>query len=324
MLRRPRPRLGVALAGVGIVVAVLGVVVWSGDYLAGSGAGENGPSGSHRLLGVGLSLVATAIGYLLAVRVRRGPLAAAGVVASALGVPVLLGFLTFSTDEGFPPFSLDAVVLVSIAVWVVSYFWIPGTRGHGLYLGLAATLLWLYAVDKSEPAAFGFPALTNVVARDGILYGGGGGPDWGTVATLSIVFGVGYYLVLAVLDRTGRAGTATPFAVSGFVATGAGIAATAPSWHANGVGALLIVFGLGLGALGARTARRFTTWVWAAAVGAGIVVLIGDAVPDNAAGAGISLIVCGLFLAVVGTMVALVLREPSDDAALADGHPGAH
>src|SRR5690348_10859748 len=50
-LRRPQPRLGVSLAGVGVGVAVLGVLVWGGDYLAGSGAGSSGPSDSHRLLG---------------------------------------------------------------------------------------------------------------------------------------------------------------------------------------------------------------------------------------------------------------------------------
>jgi len=314
-LRRPEPRLGVSLAGVGIGVAVFGVVLWGGDYLVGSGVGSNGPSDSHRLLGIALSLVAIVIGYVLAIGVRTGPLATAGVAASALGVPVLVGFASFSTHTSSGlPFSIDAVVLVYIAAWVLTYAVVPGARGHGFYLGLASTLLWIYVIDKAEPNALSPAHLVQGVLSRGLGISNEGGTDWGTVSVLSFLFGLGYYAVLATLDRMGRHGAAVPFAVSGFLATVVGIAAAAPNVHAKGVGALLIVIGAALAALGAWAVRRFTTWIWAAAVGIGVVVLIADSLRDNTSGAGITLIVCGVGLVVIGYVAARVWGERADDA----------
>jgi hypothetical protein len=313
-VRRPEPRLGVSVAGVGVAVAVIGVLVWGGDYLAGSGSGAGGPSDSHRLLGIALSLVTIAIGYALAIGTRSGPLATAGVAASALGIPVLLGFLTFTAHPSSgPPFSFDAVVLVSVAIWLLSYAVVPGTRGHGFYLGLASTLMWIYVIDKAEPAAFSPLRIARSFLPAGLGFDVRT-PDWGTVSLLSFLFGLGYYAIMAIMDRVGRSGAAVPLAVSGFLATSAGIAAAAPGVHAKGTGALLVVVGAALAAVGARSVRRFTTWVWAAAVGVGVVVLIADTLRDNTSGAGVTLIVCGVVLVAAGHVVSRLLRERPDDA----------
>jgi hypothetical protein len=148
----------------------------------------------------------------------------------------------------------------------------------------------------------------------GLGIGVGGGPDWGTVSLLSFLFGLGYYAILTVLDRSGRHGTAVPFAVSGFIATAAGILAAAPDVHAKGTGTLLIIVGAALATLGALASRRFTTWVWAAAVGVGVVVLVVDSVSGNAAGGGIALIICGVALVLIGFGVARISGERADEA----------
>ncbi|MGH3493662.1 MAG: hypothetical protein ACRDQ1_10545 [Sciscionella sp.] len=130
-LRRARPRLGVALAGAGVGLALVGVLVWSGTYLiegiAHSFASGGGGDDSRRLLGVFLSLAVAVLGYVSAIRRRSGPLSAAGVAASALGVQMTLTFLTFSVSTA--PVSLDAIALVSIIAWLISYTLVPGTRG---------------------------------------------------------------------------------------------------------------------------------------------------------------------------------------------------
>lgn len=326
-LRRPDPRQGVSLAGVGVGLVVLGVLIWGGDFLTGGGGPDGGGgSDARRLLGIALSLAAVGIGYLLAVRSRHGPLATAGVVASALGMPVLFGFLTFESS-GAPsglPFSLDAVVLVSVAVWILSYLYVPGARGHAFYVGLATVILWIYVLDKAVPEAFS-PA--SLFLSFNPFDTGRQKPDWATVAVLSLLFGVAYYAVGLLLDRRGQRGAAVPFAVAGFLATAVGIAAASADLHEIGVGILLIVAGLVLGAYGAGSGRRFTTWIWAAAVAAGIADIVGKVAGDNTAGGGIALIVCGAGVVILAHLLTTAVHE-ADDMARQPGvraigeHPG--
>lgn len=313
-VRRPEPRLGVSLAGTGIALALLGVLIWGGDYLTGPHRGGGGGGSSRHLLGAALSLLVVVAGYALAVRRRRGPLVTAGVTASALGVPLLLGFLTFDSSHGGqsgPPFSLDVIVLVSVLVWMLSYILVPGTRGHSFYLGLAAVTLWVYVVDKAEPATV---SLTGLL-QNAFLPGFGRAPvtpDWSTVATLSLVFGLGYYLVAFVLDHSGRTGPGAALAVGGFLATAAGIAAASANLHQIGTGIVLILVGLVVTAFGARGGRRFTTWVWSAGTGLGIALIISKLASDNTAAAGVALIAAGAVVVLVGQVLAQALHEPDD------------
>ncbi|MCU1657913.1 MAG: hypothetical protein JWO57_2569 [Pseudonocardiales bacterium] len=310
LVRRPEPRLGIALAGVGIGLTVVGVVVWAGDFLAGGGGGGGRGGGSRRLLGIALSLAVIAVGYALAASHRRGPLATAGVAASALGVPVLLGFLSFDASGGGLPFSLDAIALVSVAVWILSYLLVAGARGHAFYLGLSAVTLWIYLVDKAAPDAF---SLTRYVSQftpfDNQF---GRAPDWAAVAAVSLTFGLAYYVAAYLLDRSGRCGAAVAFVVAGFAATAAGIGAAANELHQIGTGIVLIVLGLVLGGYGARAGRRFTTWAWSVAVGLGVVVILTKIIPNNSAAAGIALIVVGAAVVFAGHLWSVALREPDD------------
>jgi hypothetical protein len=315
-VRRPDPRLGITLAGAGVALAVVGVSVWGGDYLAGSGGGGGDGSSGRRWLGIVLSLAAVAAGYALVVRRSRGPLAAAGVGASALGMPLLLGFSTFDTAHGGqsgPPFSLDVIVLVSVLVWLVSYFALPGARGHVFYLGLAALVLWPYAIDKAEPSVFSQAFFLPLVSDAESLFGiSAAPPDWTTVAVLSLFFGLGYYVIAYLFDRGGRPGAAVAFVVAGLPATAGGIAAAGTDLHAVGTGVLLIVVGLVLAAYGARAGRRFTGWAWGAGVALGVSVIINKLAGDNNTAAGVSLILAGAVVVGAGHLLRSILHEPED------------
>jgi hypothetical protein len=313
---RPEPRLGVSLAGAGIALAVVGVLVWGGDYLTSGGNGGGDDGSSRRLLGVALALAVVVAGYALAIRARRGPLATAGVAASALGVPALLGFLTFDTartGDG-PPFSLDAIVLVSVLVWLVSYLVVPGTRGHAFYLGLAAITTWIYLLDKAEPSLFGdaFVGFIVLLAPSDLFGNPGAGADWTTVSVLCLVFGLAYYAAAFVLDRVGRPGPGAALAVAGFLATTSGASAAAVNLPAVGVGVLLIVLGLILAYFGSCGRRRFTTWAWSTGAAVGITVIIAKLAGQNSAAAGVALILSGAVVVVAGHLLTGVLHEPDE------------
>jgi hypothetical protein len=210
--------------------------------------------------------------------------------------------------------STDAVVIVSICIWILSYLLIPGSRGHAFYLGLATITLWIYVIGKAQPHTLSPTSTFGGSAFGGstTLFGGIGTPDFATIAGISLTFGLGYYLIAYVLDRAGRHGPAVSLALGGFLATAVGIAAAAPSFHALGTGVLLILVGVVLAAYGASGGRRFTTWVWSAAVGLGVIVIVAKLWPNNNAAAGIALIVSGLVVVVLGQVLSAAAGEASD------------
>ena len=323
--RRPDPRLGVALAGVGVALAIIGVIVWGGDYVVEGSFGSGGTSGSdsRRLLGAGLAFLVVVIGYVLAIRRKHGPLATAGVAGSALGVPVTLTFLTLDLHSSSLA-SSDAVVIVSIVIWLISYVYVPGARGHAFYLGLATLELWAYLLDKSQSSGVTGLA-TGSIGRLTPLPASSGRPDWATIAAISLIFGLAYYAIGYYLDRSGRHGMSVALAVSGFVATGVGIGALAAEIdNATGTGVLLVLLGLALAGYGARTGRRFTTWVWAAVVGAGVLVIVFDQIDsDTVPLGGFLLILAGLVVVAAGHVLGNALGEdefPPVDQVAPPGH----
>jgi drug/metabolite transporter (DMT)-like permease len=105
--------------------------------------------------------------------------------------------------------------------------------------------------------------------------------------------------------------------------------AAGPSLHQLGIGILLVGLGIVLAAYGAYAGRRFTTWVWAAAIPIGAVVIVDKELHNNTAGAGITLLVAGVVLVGAATGVAAAIHEGSDDDDVAaDGErsaqPAAH
>lgn len=317
VFRRPEPRFGVTLAAAGAALVLAGVLVWSAGYLfAGLNLSFDDSTGQltahgdgRRFLGAGLGFALVVLGYALVLARRSGPLATAGVVLSAFGVPVTLLFLSLdlsALDRGDLPFSVDAVYLVSILVWLVSYLFVPGARGRSLYLGLVAVDLAGYLGFK---AASGSTLRAAAFVTSG---GSSGSGDLDTLAAIGLVFGLGYYAIAAVLDRTGRSGAAVAMIYAGFTTTAGGVLAGIPSFGVVGTGILLVCLGAILGWYGGYFGRRFTTWTWLGALFVGVVLLVGKAVPDSYTGAGIVLIVVGAVVAFVAHVIAVAAGEHSD------------
>jgi len=241
---------------------------------------------------------------------RRGPLATAGVVASALGVPTALVFITLDFTGG-DPINVDAVFVVSIVVWLISYAAIPGARGHGFYLGLGALALWIYLIIKISPSLPTLPA--ELFARSFIGADAFGGPDptkdLGSLTAMSFVLGAALYAIVFLLDRAGHRGAGTPLAFAAFPITVGGFLFASNDFGQTGEGITLLLVGFVLVLLGARSKRRFTTWRWGLGMLVGVFLLIAKASPDNDTAAGLLFILCGVILAGLGVVVSSALNE---------------
>ena len=331
-IRRPEPRLGIGLAGVGMLMVVFGVVVWAGDHAARA-ASDDGEADTT--LGIILSLVVIAAGMGLLFRFRSGPLANAGVVASALGVPLLMGFATFDDpatsssgfgDEATPvfalPFSIDAIALFSIAAWLVAYLWVPHARGRTFYLAATTVFTWLYLAEKVEEGAAGYLALLpfsvffrpleSVASEFGTEEEFFSLPDAATIGWISLLVGLAYYGAAVALDRRGRRGAATPFLAVGAVVVPVGIAHLGGDLEAIGCGLLLVLVGSGLAYYGALQGRRFTTWGWCAGAALGVLLIAGDLSGDSSAAFGIAAILLGAGVIALAQVIASNLAEPDE------------
>src|SRR5262245_1700450 len=87
--RRPEPRTSVSLAGAGCALGIVGVLALAADTGLDDGSGD-----FTKVPGILLSALVIAIGYFVLATVRRGPVATAGAVAAALGVPAFTFFVT--------------------------------------------------------------------------------------------------------------------------------------------------------------------------------------------------------------------------------------
>ncbi|HEY8547566.1 MAG TPA: hypothetical protein VIL36_21035 [Acidimicrobiales bacterium] len=324
-MRRPEPRFGIGLAGIGMLMAIVGVLVWAGDTAASS-AEDTGDADTT--LGVILSLVVIGTGVGLILRFRTGPLANAGVVASALGVPLLLGFATFdvSSSSGSVvfelPFSVDAIAIMSIAAWLGAYLWLPHARGRSFYLGATTVFAWLYLAEKVEEGAAGylgtlpfsaflypFQAFASELgSQEELLVL----PDASTVGWLSLLVGLGYYGAAVALDRNGRRGAATPFAAVGAVIVPIAVAHLGEDLDAVGCGILLVLIGAALAVYGATQGRRFTTWGWCVGIGVGVLLVISEIAEDSATTFGLSAIILGAGVVILSHVVMAHLAEPDE------------
>lgn len=313
LTRRPEARFSISLAAVGVVLAIVGVIIWAGGYLASGLSfnfdGNGGPTTSgegRRFLGAALSLIVVAVGYALVILRRLGALATAGVVASAVGVPLTMVFLTLDYRglfRGQFPISVDAVFLVSILVWLVSYFLVPGAQGRAFYLALAALFLPGYIVSKAQGTDLVFSAVSSVSGSSSRS------SSTDTVAAIALVFGVGYYLIAAYLDKRHRSGAAVALVVAAFNSTVGGVIAAVPSLHQLGTGVLLIVLGAVLACYGGYFGRRFTTWFWSFGLVLGIGLVVQKILPDSTTGSGITLIVIGAVVVLVAHLFSTLTNE---------------
>lgn len=300
LFRRPEPRLTVALAGAGAAMALYGVLVWSSDYYGGAASAST----SRNLLGAGLGAVAAVLGYVLMVRRRSGAAASAGAVAAGIGVPLTIAFLSLDTASS-PSINFDAIFWVSALGWLVSYLFVPGARGRTFFVFLLSAGLLAYALIKNA----------TDVAADFIVSPTGAQPrfqGFGTIAAIGLIFGLAYYLVAFLLDRTGRHGPATGLVFPAFSAVAIGLFAWSPTLHKTGTGLITVVLGAVVCAYGGRFGRRATCFAAAAAVVVGVLLVVADALPNNGAAAGITLLVVGALLVAGATALASARGERDD------------
>ena len=111
--RRPEPRLGVSVSAAGAGMLVVGAIALGGDQLFGTSSGDG-----SQFPGLLITFAVIVAGVALTAHYRNGPLAAAGVAASATALPPFLVFLTYS--KGSAP-SFDTILLVSCIGWAAGY-----------------------------------------------------------------------------------------------------------------------------------------------------------------------------------------------------------
>jgi hypothetical protein len=329
--RRAEPRTSIAIAGAGCALAVLGVLIVAGD----SGASDGD---FNRIPGILLSALVVAGGLFALAGAERGAIATAGAVAAALGVPPLLFFITFD-ESGFPPYSTEAILLVSTIAWLGAYVVGPG-RGRPLFLGAGLLGLWATVLQLTEKLfdapyllfgfLLGFGTADSTFDTPTSFEGSGdtpvpitpdfgedfGGdalhvPDLATIGVLSLAFGLAYVLISRRLDRRGLHGAATPFALATIPPLVVGTIAMTDDLEQVGTGLLMMGIGFGLAYHGATMGRRATTWIGGAATALGAAVLLAD-LTDDATLVGVLFLAAGVGLVVGGHAIASALGEPDE------------
>ncbi|HEX4905885.1 MAG TPA: hypothetical protein VFU93_10560 [Acidimicrobiales bacterium] len=345
------PRVGIALAGAGALIAIGGAIGIGGDQLT------DDDGDLQRIPGVVVALLLIAAGLAVLHVIRTGPLATAGASAVAAGIPMLLLFATVNDDD-FPFFAFDALLLVSTVAWLVAHLVGPG-RGRLVFLVLALVAAPLFVMEQVEsisdvPAQIGegFSQMFDSAAsssgsassedftfdENGELvfpdegfpdedFGEGTFeddvdssfepdlPDPSTLGLIAAVFGLVYVLASHVLTRRGYDGTASPLGAVGGVLLAVAVAFLTDDLREIGSGIVLVVLGLGVLAVGAAGARRFTTWFGAALVAQGVLVLVGEALGDGASTLVTSTVflLTGIGVVCIAHLVATFLAEPDEE-----------
>ena len=353
--RRMTPRVGIALAGAGALIAIGGAIGIGGDQLT------DDDGDLQRIPGVVVALLLIAAGLAVLHLIRTGPLATAGAAAVAAGIPMLLLFATVNDDD-FPFFAFDALLLVSTVAWLIAHLVGPG-RGRLVFLVLALVAAPLFVMEQVEsisdvPEQIGesfsqmFSSMESSGSEsssEGFTFDENGElvfpdedfdgtfeddfgvpepelpgsfepdlPDPSTLGLIAAVFGLVYVLASHVLTRRGYDGTASPLGAVGGVLLAVAVAFLTDDLQEIGSGLVLVVLGLGVLAVGAAGARRFTAWFGAALVAQGVLVLVGEALGDGASTLVTSTVflLTGIGVVCIAHLVATFLAEPDEEEEL--------
>jgi hypothetical protein len=320
--RRPEPRLSITLAGAGSALAVLGVLVVSGD----TGAGDES---FNSIPGLVLSVLVVVAGLVTLQQAEDGALAAAGAAAASLGVPATMFFLTYDSGS-LPPYSSDAILVVSTIAWLVAYGAGP-TRGRSIFLGAGLIGVWFTLLQVTEQVfdapfgflGFGFARSFESTGSNGGYqssssmlgprsFGGGfHGPDPTVLGLLSLAVGVAYVVATRWLDRRSHTGAATPFAAVAIAPLVAGTLFLSDDLDQAGTGLLLAVLGVWLARHGSTTRRRATAWIGGVLCAIGLATIVIDLTDDATIG-GLLLAVAGLAMVAGGYGLGRTLGEPPE------------
>ena len=281
-----------------------------------------------------------ALGYFVLSAVRRGPLATAGTVAAALGVPAFMFFVTFD-ENGLPPYNTEAILIVSTVVWLGTYSVGPA-KGRPFFLGSgligcgspcsssprtssnprssgAAFFGAFYVEDAFESSGTAIDPETGEIIDTGDLGPTGidepafDTPDPVTIGLLSLALG------RRLPARRPRARPARPprhrhaVHVRGDPVPGGRASSASPTTSRRpGSGLLLAVIGLALAYNGATIWRRATTWIGGAAMALGLALFLGDMAGDSATTGGMLFIAGGIAMVFLGHLLASALDEPDE------------
>ena len=316
--RRPEPRLGIALAGAGAGLAVVGAIALGGDRLVAEGGGTG-----SKYPGLAISLLVVVLGVALNTIHRTGPLAAAGVAASATALVPLSFFLTYSdtSSRSGSPISFGTILFLSWVGWAAGYLLGPG-RGHGLYLGAALIGVWLWMLEVTEHI-FSFPTdlvFGFVSTGDPTSFGTGaaspgfdsaGGPSTHTIGSYTLAFAVAYLLAAQRLDRSDHRGIATGFTFAAVVTTVIGIALFSDDLEQVGTGLAYLIAGIGFAYLGAVGGRRLTTIVGGLLVFGGVTAIVADPF-DTVQSFAIAEMTAGAAVVLAAHFITIAWHEPAE------------
>jgi len=352
--RRVEPRVGVAIAGAGVVIAIGGAIGLASDQTGSAGD-------PNRVPGIVVSLALIAAGVALVRRFRTGAFALAGSVAAAVGVPALLVFATL-TDEGFPGFDLAATLLVSALGWAVLHVVcdrrllflaaslvalplfvmeateevsnVPELIGYGFssaFTGYDDSYLYEYT-DADDDGYDDFSGLSEADHEEymGDVQASIDGserppeaPDPTVLGVIALLFAALYVVTGRTLSDRGSLGAGTPPTVVGALLAALGVALLADDIEEIGTGIALIGIGGALLWVGVAAGRRFTTWWGALLLAAGIVTLIDRAlgVDADAAGASTVSLVIGAAIVIAGHVIGERLGEAPEEGVDAEAAP---
>lgn len=307
---RPQPRFGVSVAGAGAGMLVFGAVAIGGDQLVSGRGGGDG----NQFPGLLITLAVVVAGVAITAIHRNGPLAAAGVTASAVALPPFLEFLTYS--KGSAP-SFDTILLLSCVGWTAGYLVGPA-RGHTFYAGAALLGVWLWFIEVTEHV-FSFPTdfvLGGFLGSSSSDQFGGAtlanrSPDANTVGAYTLGFSVVYLIAAQLLDRRNGRGLGTSFTFAAVVTLVLGISFVSDSLEQVGTGIAFGLAGLLLVYLGATGGRRATNWIGALLVFGGVTTIVADPF-DTATSFGIAELVAGAIVILGAHWVTTQFREPSE------------
>src|SRR5262245_449852 len=273
------------------------------------------------LPGVGFNLLliaaAVAVGFFV-----RGPVRSAAVAALVLAIPQFWAFAVVGDGEGIDRGEFRIILLLSVVTYLVFYL-LTWTRGRAILLGLALLLFtnWIVFEVADQSTPFGIGAPSNVTRGfDGPRDLVGDDDKQTETGITELVLAAVLLGGAVVLDRRGRAGAPTPLLlVGGLQAVSAAAVLGADADDAYVAGVFVAIAGLAIGLAGTLGRRRGTSWVGAAVllVGALVVVVNGtnDAVSgqDGAGGVfGAFALVAAAVLLVIGVLVAHAADEPLD------------
>lgn len=313
--QRPDVRFGHAaggVAGILLAAAVVGFVVEVTD---------DDPT----LPGVFFNLALIAAALFAGTRVR-GPARSAGVAAIAIAVPLVWLFAIVGGGSGPERGDFRLIMLLTIACYAVLYV-IGWTRGRAVFLGLAVLVAagWLVFEVADQATPFGFDVAAQVQRHGlddpGRALGGVGRDDSTTQTALTEILIAAVLLGGATaLDRRGRAGAATPLLLVGSLyAIGGSMTLGIDVDNGYAAGVFIAIAGLAIGLVGTLGQRRATSWLGAATLLAGALVVIAKATDDVVSGGDGAAAAFGAFallgaaaLLAIGSTVARSFDEPVD------------